>query len=78
MDNDSEVLAELRLIRSLAAAQLFYMLDRAEMTQVDKIEVLGKAGLSARDIAGLLSTTPNTVSVAMSKLRKQKRLPTER
>jgi len=44
-----------------------------EMKRQDQIELLGKAELSPRDIAAILGTTANTVSVTLSKLRKTKR-----
>ncbi|MGP8173154.1 MAG: hypothetical protein ACLP7O_01245 [Terracidiphilus sp.] len=42
--------------------------------QRDQIRLLSIAGLSPTEIAGLIGTTPNTVNVALSALRKDKRL----
>ena len=39
--------------------------------QVEKIKILSGAGLSPKDIADSLGTSPNTVSVALSKLKKK-------
>lgn len=39
-------------------------------SQKEKILFLGRVGLSARDIADILGTTTNTVSVALSNARK--------
>lgn len=39
-------------------------------SQKDKILFLGKIGLPTRDIADILGTTTNTVSVALSNARK--------
>ncbi|MCT7374411.1 helix-turn-helix transcriptional regulator [Chelativorans salis] len=39
-------------------------------SQKDKILFLGRVGLSSKDIAEILGTTPNTVSVALSNARK--------
>lgn len=40
--------------------------------QKDKIIFLGTAGLASREIADILGTTTNTVSVALSNARKAK------
>lgn len=74
MTSEEAVLEELRLLRGIAGAQLVLALDRQEMTQLEKIEVLAKVGMTSRDIAQLLNTSPNTASVAMSKLRRSKRI----
>jgi DNA-directed RNA polymerase specialized sigma24 family protein len=42
--------------------------------QRDQIRLLSLAGMSPSEMAGLLGTTPNTVNVALSALRKEKRL----
>ena len=68
---DSEILHELRLIRGLLVAQLTHALQRGDQTQRDGIALLSNAGLEPREIAPLLSTTPNAVSVALVKLRKE-------
>lgn len=64
---DSELTAKLdtliRLQAHLAVAGL--------SSQKEKILFLGRAGLSAREIAEVLGTTTNTVSVALSNARKE-------
>jgi predicted transcriptional regulator len=39
--------------------------------QADQITLLSKAGLAPKEIADLLGTTPNTVRVALSNMRKK-------
>lgn len=41
--------------------------------QVERIRVLSAAGLAPKDIAEAIGTTPNTVRVALSTLRKRSR-----
>jgi CRP-like cAMP-binding protein len=38
--------------------------------QKEQVELLGRAGLAAKDIASLVGTTRNTVSVALSRMKK--------
>lgn len=40
-------------------------------TQREKIRILSAAGLAPKEIAEILGTTPNTVRVALSSLRKR-------
>ena len=40
-------------------------------TQTEKIRILSAAGLAPKEIAEILGTTPNTVRVALSGLRKR-------
>jgi hypothetical protein len=42
--------------------------------QRDQVRLLSIAGMSPSEIADLLGTTPNTVNVTLSALRKEKRL----
>jgi CRP-like cAMP-binding protein len=42
--------------------------------QTEQIGVLGRAGFKSAEIAALLGTTPNTVSVELSKQRRAKKL----
>jgi DNA-directed RNA polymerase specialized sigma24 family protein len=42
-----------------------------EQTQKEQIKLLSSVGFKPREIADLLETTPNTVSVALSTARKQ-------
>ena len=44
-----------------------------EKTQREKIDILDMAGLPPKAIAEILGTTPNTVSVALSGLRKERK-----
>jgi len=41
-----------------------------ELTQADKIVLLSDAGFQPKEIAGILGTTPNTVSVTLSKMKR--------
>lgn len=40
-----------------------------EKNRQDQVGLLHRAGLAPRDIAGIIGTTPNTVSVTLSKMR---------
>ena len=42
--------------------------------QRDQIRLLSIAGMSPKEIADLIGTTPNTVNVALTNLRKAKRM----
>jgi DNA-binding NarL/FixJ family response regulator len=42
-----------------------------EITQARKIEILSSVGLAPKEIAEILGTTPNTVSVTLSGIRKK-------
>ncbi len=42
-------------------------------TQREKIQLLSKAGLSPQEIAEFIETSPNTVRVALSVMRKAKK-----
>lgn len=66
-DRDREVIvAKLTTIIKLLAVSL------AEgKTQTEKIRILSTAGLAPKEIAEILGTTPNTVRVALSGLRKR-------
>jgi DNA-binding CsgD family transcriptional regulator len=44
-----------------------------EKTQREKISILDMAGLTPKVIAEMLGTTPNTVSVALSGLRRERK-----
>lgn len=45
----------------------------AEGTQREKIAILDMAGLQPKEIAEMLGTTSNTVSVALSNIRKDRK-----
>ncbi len=44
-----------------------------DMNQSEKIELLNRVGYEPREIAPIVGTTPNSVRVTMSNLRKQKK-----
>lgn len=71
---DDDVLTELRLIRGLLTAQLFQTLAQTETTPRDTIAALANAGLPPRAIAEVLGVTPNTISVTLTRLRKQRKV----
>jgi DNA-binding CsgD family transcriptional regulator len=67
MTENQEIIRRLdSLIRLMAVSVC------AEKTQRDSIEILAKAGLAPKDIAEFLGTTPNTVSVSLSAMKRQK------
>jgi DNA-binding CsgD family transcriptional regulator len=45
----------------------------ADKSQKEKIQILDSAGLPPKQIAEMLGTTPNTVSVALVGLRKERK-----
>lgn len=61
-----EILVELRKI-----SRLLTLLVTTDMSQKQKIEVLSAVGFQPREIAELIGTTPNTVSVTLVHMRKQ-------
>ena len=61
-----EILAELRVIRRLLAITVI-----EDKKQKDQVRILAAAGLDRNEIAGLLRTTPMTVSVTISNRRKE-------
>lgn len=61
-----EIVLELRKI-----SRLLTLLVTTDMSQKQKIEVLSSAGLQPKEIAELIGTTPNTVSVRLAEIRKQ-------
>lgn len=65
-DADQLTLSRLNILIRLQALQLIAGLEN----QKEKIIILGLAGLSSKEIADLLGTTINTVSVALSNARK--------
>jgi DNA-binding CsgD family transcriptional regulator len=52
---------------------LAMLLTSEEQTVREKAILLSRAGLSAKDIAALCDTTPNTISVALSNAKKEKK-----
>ena len=61
----SELIRKLDMLIALTAIAV---LDKK--AQKEQIRLLGRAGLSPKDIAALVGTTRNTVSVTLSNLRK--------
>ena len=55
------------LIRLLAISMT------ADKSQGEQIVLLNKANFQPKDIASLLGTTPNAVSVALSKMRRKQK-----
>ncbi len=45
----------------------------ADKPQIEQIVLLNKANFQPKEIAGLLGTTPNAVSVALSKMRRKQK-----
>ncbi len=66
MAANSEILAHLDTLTRLVS-----ILVTKDMAQKDQIAVLSKAGMQPREISDLIGTTPHTVSVTLSDLRKQ-------
>lgn len=54
--------------------KLLSILITQDMQQVQAIPLLSKAGLQPKQIAELLGTTPNAVSVTLTKLKKKSKL----
>ncbi|MFX0138897.1 MAG: hypothetical protein ACFFDN_34975 [Candidatus Hodarchaeota archaeon] len=66
MDHE-EILERLDLIIKLLAMNIM----SGEGTQKDKIIQLSKIGLQPKEIANILNTTSNTVSVTLSNARRE-------
>ncbi len=69
MEVGESILKELRIIRMLLVAE-----RTIGSTQKESIAILARAGLGPTEIADTLGTTPNTVNVALSGLRKAGKL----
>jgi DNA-directed RNA polymerase specialized sigma24 family protein len=67
-DANGEMLARLDLLIRLQALS---MMSRFESSK-EKIQFLDAAGMEPKQIAELLRTSPNAVSVTLSKARKRK------
>ena len=63
-----EVANKLDVLIRLVAMGLY-----GEKTQKQKIDILDMAGLQPKEIAEMLGTTSNTVSVALAGLRKERK-----
>jgi DNA-binding NarL/FixJ family response regulator len=51
--------------------RLLTILVTRDMTQKDQIVLLASAGFQPKEIADLIGTTPNTVSVTLSTIRRE-------
>ena len=60
-----DIASELRRI-----GRLLTLLVTKDLSQKDKIALLSTAGLQPKEIAELIGTTPNTVSVTLAQIRK--------
>jgi DNA-binding CsgD family transcriptional regulator len=61
-----DVRSELRKI-----VRLMTLLVTKDLNQKDKIALLSTTGLQPKEIADLIGTTPNTVSVTLVQIRKE-------
>ena len=62
-----DLLTQVKITNKLLAVQL-----KGDMNQQELIAQLSTTGASPKEIAELLNTSPNTVSVTLSRLRKGK------
>jgi len=67
---DSSQLRELTARMDAIIKMLALTLPK-ELTQADKIVLLSDAGFQPREIASILGTTANTVSVTLSKMKRE-------
>lgn len=65
---NDEILEELRRITKILAKTA-----TIDQTQKEQIKTLSEIGFQPKEIADLLGTTRNTVSVALSEMRKSKK-----
>lgn len=63
----TDLLTQIKITNKLLAVQL-----KGEMNQQELIGQLSTTGAAPKEIAELLNTTPGTVNVALSRLRKSK------
>jgi len=63
---EEEILQELRRI-----SKLLVLTATKDQTQKDMIVLLSRIGFEPKDIASLLGTTPGTVSVTLSVIKKR-------
>lgn len=68
MSTTDDIVSKLDVLIRLTAIGLF-----ADKTQKERIQILDSAGVPPKQIADMIGTTPNTVSVALSALRKERR-----
>lgn len=67
-NRDEEVLAELR-----KTTRLLSVIATQGLPQREQIAALARVGFTPKETAELLGTTPNTVSVYLSAIRKEKK-----
>lgn len=63
-----DLLKQAKTTNRLLAAQL-----KSQMSQMQLVKLLATTGLSAREIAEILDTTPPTVAVTLQRLRQKSR-----
>lgn len=63
----ANILHELRVIKKLLAHNL--LTGDSQTKQIGKLDSIG---FKPKEIAGILGTTPNTVNVALNRIRKRK------
>ena len=68
-NTDEQILQELRKMSRLMAVT-----SMRDLTQRERIEILASAEFAPKEIAELVGTTANTVSVELSRLRRMKRI----
>lgn len=61
-----DLLKQAKTTNRLLAAQL-----KSQMSQMELVKLLATTGLTAREIAEVLDTTPSTVAVTLQRLRKK-------
>jgi DNA-binding NarL/FixJ family response regulator len=66
-DVNNELLVEIKKM-----VRLLSIIAIGDKKQIEQIEVLSKAGFQPKEIADLLGTTPNTVRVSLTKIKKLK------
>jgi hypothetical protein len=74
MDENTQksILHELKIIKKLLAQNLL-----SGTSQTKHISKLNSVGFQPKEIAEILGTTPNTVNVALNRLRKSKKKGTK-
>lgn len=65
---EDQILQELKKMNRLLAVT-----SLRDLSNRDRIDLLSNVGFAPKEIADLIGTTPNTVSVELSKLRRRKR-----
>lgn len=70
--NENEKAASASLRVSIRLTNVLALLLVTGKPQPEQISLLSAAGFAPAEIAPLLGTTPNTVSVILSKLRKER------